>query len=366
LPAYPPDIPFFRTVLRLFLILTHASSASAHEMSVKCARLFIEVNHMNIVLEEISINDIEGFAIGQAEDEINATGVTVILARDGACTGLDIRGGGPASRESGLLNPLAANDAVHAVVLSGGSAFGLDSASGVMQYLEEQKIGFPTAYGPVPIVCASCLFDLGVANNSVRPDAAMGYQACLNAPNFTPGNHGAGTGATVGKAGGPEHMMKSGIGSCAVQLGDLKVGAVVAVNAMGDIFDPSTGTKLAGMLDEDGTMNASCEEALYELTLNSSLNEHTNTTIGAILTNASFNKTELTKIAGMGHDGYARAINPVHTMFDGDSLYAMSSGSVKADLNVVGTLAARVTAAAIDNAVLSARSAYGIKSAYDL
>lgn len=319
---------------------------------------------MNL-LKEISINDIDGFRIGQAENAEAGTGVTVILAEKGACTGIDIRGGGPASRESGLLNPLASNDAVHAVVLSGGSAYGLDSASGVMKYLEEKNIGFATGFGVVPIVCASCLFDLGVGRRDIRPDAAMGYQACLNAPNFKPGNYGAGTGASVGKAGRMDQVMKSGIGACAYQLGDLKVGAVMAVNAMGDIYDPDSGRKIAGMIADDGTLSTSCEEALYAMHEDISLKEHTNTTIGAVLTNARFNKTELTKIAGLGHDGYARAIRPVHTKWDGDSLYAMSCGEVKADLNIAGTLAARAVAAAINNAVYAAKAAYGLKCAAD-
>ncbi len=320
---------------------------------------------MNSILKQISITDIEGFSIGQAENTEAGTGVTVILAPHGACTGIDIRGGGPASRESGLLNPLASNDAVHAVVLSGGSAFGLDSATGVMRYLEEKNIGFETGYGVVPIVCASCLFDLGVGRRDIRPDAAMGYTACLNAPNFKEGNHGAGTGASVGKAGRADQAMKSGIGAAAFQAGDLKVGAIVAVNAMGDVYDPSDGRKLAGMISDDGTLSASCEEALFAMRNSITLKEHTNTTIGAILTNGKFNKTELTKIAGMGHDGYARAIYPVHTKWDGDSLYAMSYGTIASDLNIAGALGAKAVAAAIDNAVLHTESAYGLKCAED-
>lgn len=319
---------------------------------------------MNTVLKKIQIEDIEGFRIGQAEYKEAATGVTVILTDKAACTGIDIRGGGPASRESGLLNPLAANDAVNAVVLSGGSAFGLASAEGVVQYLEERGIGFETGCGVVPIVCASCLFDLELIRADIRPDKELGYQACLNAPNFRQGNYGCGTGATVGKPAGPQYMMKSGIGAAAYQCGELKVGAIVGVNAMGDIYNPYTGKKIAGMLDENGTMNASSEETLYAMQLNP-FTGTTNTTIGAVLTNGDFNKTELTKIAGMAHDGYARAINPVHTMYDGDSIYAMSTRTTKADINVVGSLAAKAMAEAIVNAVMNAESAYGLKSAKD-
>lgn len=320
---------------------------------------------MNSVFREIAIEDIDGFTIGQAEDKEAATGVTVILCgENGKVCGADIRGGGPASRENGLLNPLAANDAVHAIVLSGGSAFGLDSASGVMQYLEERNIGFETGYAKVPIVVASCLFDLGVGNSTVRPDKAMGYAACAAAPNFKQGNYGCGTGATVGKTSGPQFMMNSGIGAYAIQSGDLKVGAIVGVNAMGDVYDPDTGKKLAGLLDETGMLSASSEEELCRLTLNP-FTGVTNTTIGAILTNGIFNKTEMIKIAGMAHDGYARAIRPVHTMYDGDTIYAASSCAVKADINVVGTLAAIVMAKAINNAVLNTESAYGLKCAKD-
>ncbi len=316
---------------------------------------------MSFQYEEINIQDLDGFLIGQAEIEDAATGVTVILAPNGATTGIDIRGGGPASRESGLLNPVAANDAVHAVVLSGGSAFGLSTADGVMQYLEERNIGFPTADGVVPIVCTSCICDLGLVTSKVRPDAKLAYQACTFAPNFHEGNHGCGTGATVGKARGPAFMMKAGIGSYAIQYGDFKIGAIVSVNAMGDVYDPSNGKKIAGMLSKNGDLNASCEEALYEGLY--PIAEHTNTTIGAILTNGKFNKTECTKIAGMAHDGMARTINPVHTMFDGDSIYAMSHGDIKIDINVAGSLAARVMAQAILNACNHTEPAYDLKAA---
>lgn len=313
------------------------------------------------VLNKIRIRDIDGFQIGNSEKPGAMSGTTVILAENGAVTGLDIRGGGPASRESGLLNPLAANDAVHAVMLSGGSAYGLNAAGGVMQYLEEKGIGFQTADGVVPIVCASCIYDLGL-NYSERPDETTAYQACLNAGNYRSGNFGAGTGATVGKGAGPSMMMKSGIGAAAFALGDLKIGAVVVVNAFGDIFDYETGKKIAGMIDYKTKQFISCEEALYRAN-DMLVGGATNTTIGVILTNAVLNKTELTKVAGMGHDGMARAINPVHTQFDGDSLYAMSSGSIKADLNVVGTIAAKAVAAAIKDAVLSAEPEYGLLSA---
>lgn len=315
-------------------------------------------------LKEISIHDLEGFHIGNAEYEEHRTGLTVILPEHGACCGLDVRGGGPASRESALLNPLADNSCVNAVALSGGSAFGLNSTSGIMQYLEERKEGFMTDAGVVPIVCASCIFDLEM-DNIVRPDARLGYQACLNAEkdNYQDGNKGCGTGATVGKAYGSEHMMNSGIGSIAYQCGDLKVGAIAAVNCMGDVFDEH-GNQIAGCLDYETNQFMSAEEAFYMRQV--PLQKHTNTTIGVILTNASFDKTHLTKIAGMAHDGMARAISPVHTMFDGDSIYALSKGNVVSDVNTVGILAARAFSEAIRNAVKHTTSAYGLKCYSDV
>ncbi|MBR3202448.1 MAG: P1 family peptidase [Solobacterium sp.] len=308
---------------------------------------------------EIAITDIEGFKIGNAEYPDGGTGCTVILADPAACTGLDVRGGAPASREAALLNPLAANDAVNAVVLSGGSAFGLDSASGVVRYLEERGIGFPTALGVVPIVCASCLFDLGVKTPSIRPDSALGYQACENAGNFRQGNYGAGTGASCGKGLGLKHAMKSGLGAYALAVGALKVGAIVAANPLGNIYDPDTGEALAGIRAEDDSIVDSEAVIARKDVVNTFRG---NTTIGVILTNAKFNKTQLCKIASMAHDGYARAIRPVHTMDDGDSIYAMSGGDVKADINVAGVLAAKVMARAIANAARYAEDAYGLKA----
>ena len=320
----------------------------------------------NTPWNEIDITDIEGFRIGNAEYREGGTGCTVIIADHGACTGLDVRGGAPASRESALLNPLAANNAVHAVVLSGGSAYGLDCASGVMQYLEERGIGFPTDVGIVPIVCASCLFDLPVQSSLIRPDKTLGYQACMNTGNFQQGNYGAGTGASCGKVNGMSYAMKSGIGSYAISIGELKIGAIVAANPYGNVYDPDTGAFLAGILDDSGNP-VDAETAIVTQAENRPVNmfRH-NTTIGAILTNAAFNKTQLCKIAGMAHDGYARSIIPVHTMFDGDSIYAMSSTTVSADINLVGTLAAKVMARAIANAALFASSEFGLKSHCDL
>ena len=317
-------------------------------------------------MREIAITDFERLKIGQAENEQAGTGCTVLLlGEEGSPAGLDVRGGGPASRESELLKPMAAAGVIHAILLSGGSAFGLDAAGGVMRYLEERNIGFDVGVTKVPLVCQSCLFALTVGDAHVRPDAAMAYAACRNAEqgNYRDGNYGAGTGATVGKIRGMERCMKSGIGSYAVQLGALKVGALVAVNALGDIYDWRNGQKVAGLLAEDGRTFADGEtEAWGRLAVQE--NKFVgNTTLGVVLTNARFDKSRLCKIAGMAQDGYARAIRPVHTTADGDSIYAVSLGDVPADQDAVGALGARVMAQAILRAVKAAVPAYGFPAA---
>ena len=254
------------------------------------------------MMNEISINDIEGYRIGQAEDATAGTGVTVVIADEGVSAGIDIRGGGPASREVTLLDPLTHEKKIHAVVLAGGSAFGLDAAGGVMRYLEENGIGYDVGITKVPLVCQSDIFDLTVGDYRRRPDADMAYAACLNSEkkNYMDGNHGAGTGASVGKYLGMSHAMKSGIGSYAVQIGELKIGAVVVVNALGDIYDHKTGNKIAGIHDTDGDMTS---EDLLLANLEPKENKFVeNTTIGIIISNASFTKSELCKIAGMTHN----------------------------------------------------------------
>ncbi len=309
-------------------------------------------------MKEISFNSIGGFRIGHAQNEAGMTGCTVLLFDDCAPAGVDVRGGGPASRETPLLNPVMDAAGIHAVLLSGGSAFGLDAAGGVMRYLEERGVGFDVGITKVPLVCQSSLFDLMMGDMTIRPDAAMGYAACLDAddPNTEPeirGSVGAGLGCTVGKYRGPQHCMKSGLGSFAVSLGDLQVGAIAAVNALGDIFDPETNEKLAGAKDDEGNLLASplsyFDEAAKQLPSFSG-----NTTLGIIVTNAEFDKTALNKIASMAHNGYAQAIRPVHTMADGDSIYAVSTGKVKSDVNLVGPLAAWVMGKAIADAARSA------------
>lgn len=320
-------------------------------------------------MQEIKLSAFQHLKIGNAENTAAGTGCTVLLlGKNGAPAGLDVRGGGPASRETELLKPMAAAQAIHAILLSGGSAYGLDAAGGVMRYLEEQDIGFDVGVAKVPLVCQSCLFDLSVADAHTRPDAEMAYTACQNAEkgNYQDGNYGAGTGATVGKLLGMEHCMKSGIGSYAVQVGELQVGAVVAVNALGDIYDWRNGQKVAGLLAEDKKSFLNAEEVAlrsYEVVENKFVG---NTTIGVLLTNAKFGKAQLCKLAGMAQDGYARAIRPVHTTADGDSIYAVSLGEVAADQDVVGTLGAQVMAQAILRAVQAAPGAYGYPAAQDL
>ena len=320
-------------------------------------------------MKEISITDIDGIAIGQVENAEAGTGCTVFICKDGMAAGLDVRGGGPASRESELLDPLAAASFIHAIVLSGGSAFGLGTADGVMKYLEEHDIGFDTGIAKVPLVAQADLFDLTVGDPTVRPDAAMGYEAAriaMEEPNYKDGNYGAGCGATVGKIAGMDTCMKTGIGSSAISIDDLKIGAVVAVNALGDIFDWETGKKIAGLLSEGGK---GFRDTLSIMAGDTSVKENKftgNTTLGVVMTNARFNKSQLCKIAGMAHDGYARSIRPVHTTADGDSIYAVSTGEVKADQDLVGSLGAMVMSEAIKRAVYSAESAYGFKAAKDL
>lgn len=346
------------------------------------------------LLTEIPLFQLSGLRLGHAQDEEAKTGVTVLLFDKEAKAGVDISGGGPASRETPLASPLTADNPINAIVLSGGSAYGLAAGDGVMRYLEEHGIGYPTGFARVPLVCQSCIYDLGMGRADVRPDAAMGYEACVNAekenaPAYPVSPHhpdtitreqigsaynrvlsgsiGAGCGASVGKLCGMERSMKSGVGVYAVSLGNLQMAAVVVVNALGDIFDPRTGEKKAGLLSEDQTGFAdSCEE-LYRISQRTDLFTGstdgaadgtvtgtagtTNTTIGAVITNGRFSKAELSKIASMTRCAYARCIRPVGTLADGDSIYAVSMGEVPADINVAGTLAAEVMEQAILRAV---------------
>ncbi len=317
-------------------------------------------------MKEISINEIGPVRIGQVENTEAGTGCTVFIGGGGMHAGLDVRGGGPASRETPLLSPLTAAQRIHGIVLAGGSAYGLSAASGVMQYLRERNIGFDVGVAKVPLVVQSDLFDLTVGAPDVYPDETMGYEAARRAfeePNYKDGNYGAGCGATVGKLCGMDRCMKTGIGSYAVQLGDLKIGAVVALNALGDVFDWKNGEQIAGMLTKDRSAFANSPEEMRKSLEDVKKRFVENTTLGVIITNARFHKGSLCKIAGLGHDGYARSIRPVHTSLDGDSIYAVSVGDVIADREVVGLMAAEVISEAIIRAVYKAESAYGFPSA---
>lgn len=308
------------------------------------------------------ITDVPGISLGHHTLSSRPTGCSVILCGEGAVAGVDVRGAAPGTRETDLLDPSNYIEQVHAVLLSGGSAYGLAAATGVVRYLEERGTGFPIGAGVVPIVPAAVLMDLGVGDFAIRPDAEAGYQACLAATRepSPEGNVGAGAGASVGKFFGPSFAMKGGLGTASWTLPgtDIVVGAVVAVNAVGDVYDPRDNSILAGARAEGGSGFRDTVAAL--------MSGHglaspagANTTIGAIATNAPFDKAQLRKIAQLAHDGFARAINPVHTMYDGDTIFALSTGqsaSHAADVTVVGTIAAQVMAHAIARAVMHAES----------
>ena len=324
-----------------------------------------------------SITDIQGIKVGHHTDTDALTGCTVILCEHGAVGGVDQRGGAPGTRETDLLKPMHLVDTVHAILIAGGSAFGLDAAAGVMQYLEEKKIGFNTGVTRVPIVPAAILFDLAVGNSKIRPDREMGYFACENATSDQKlvGNVGAGTGCTIGKILGSAQIMKSGIGMASMDIGGgIKVGAIVAVNAFGDLIDPETNNIIAGArtinakvlkIGSSGYF-ANTLEIMKTLTGRSilKLSNLINTVIGVVATNAKLGKNETNKVAQMAQDGIARTIRPAHTMLDGDTIFALATGKKKADVNIVGAFAAEVVAQAILSGVLSAKAVLNIPSAF--
>lgn len=319
-------------------------------------------------MEYVNFTDIPGIKVGNEQDLEAATGCTVIICENGASAGVDVRGGSPGTRETDLLNPLNMVDRIHGVLLSGGSAFGLDAASGIMQYLEEKNVGFDVGVTKVPIVAGAVLFDLTCGDYKIRPDREMGYRACKNAEkNECPeGNVGAGTGATVGKILGMEHAMKGGLGTCTIKVGDLLVGAIVAVNCLGDVIDPSSGKIIAGALYDDKGNFANTEEIMLMQYSNKNNYFNGNTTIGVIATNAILTKPQANKVASMAHNGYARTIRPAHTMYDGDTVFAMATGMMEADVNVVGLLSARVMEQAVLRAVKSASPLHGFKCFSDI
>jgi L-aminopeptidase/D-esterase-like protein len=320
-----------------------------------------------------AITDVPGLKVGHAQDQEALTGCTVVLCEDGAVGGVDQRGGAPGTRETDAMHPLHLVERVHAVVLAGGSAFGLDAATGVVRYLEERGVGFDVRVAKVPIVPAAILFDLGFGRADVRPDAAMGYLACQNASADPPaeGNVGAGMGATVGKILGPGQAMKSGIGTACLEIGrGVVVGAIVAVNSLGDVIDPATGQIVAGArtLQQGpvhigaGPVFADTLQVMKTLVGRTSLSFSTreHTVIGAVATNARLNKEQVTKVAQMAQDGIARTIRPAHTMVDGDTVFALSTGRRRADVNIVGAFAAEALAQAVLRAVRMARPAGGL------
>lgn len=313
---------------------------------------------MESLIKEISIKEIDGVSIGNSQNDEAKTGVSVIYFKNGAQAGCDISGGGPASRETPLTSSMTADNPLNAVVLSGGSAFGLAASDGVMRCLEEHGIGYETGFAKVPLVCQSCIYDLAYGRADIRPDSAMGYEACMKALeecDDSMGNIGAGTGATVGKVLGLKQATKAGLGIHAIQVGELKIAAIVAVNAFGDIFDSSNAQKIAGLMDPERKVFWDLEETFVKMVTTPQNLFKTNTTIGCVVCNAKFDKAKLNKIASMTRNAYARCINPVGTMADGDSIYACSVGDVVSDVNVVGSLAAKVMEKAIKKAVESAK-----------
>ena len=325
------------------------------------------------------ITDVPGLLVGHAQDEVGLTGCTVVLCEGGAVGGVAVRGGAPASRETELLYPGRLVPRVHAVLLTGGSAFGLDAAGGVVRYLSERGVGFDAGVARVPIVPAAALFDLGFGDPEARPDADMGYRACraATAGPIAEGNVGAGCGATVGKILGPQRAMKGGLGAAAIHLGDLVVGALVAVNALGDVVDPDTGRTLAGPRDpvsgeiqDTLTLMGQAASSVTGSAAWQPIVPFTHTTLGVVATNAALTKDQTNVVAGMAHDGFARAIRPAHTLYDGDTLFALATGALPLDgpidVNVVGAWAAEVVARAIVRAIRQASSAGGLPASRDL
>ncbi|MCY4489134.1 MAG: P1 family peptidase [Deltaproteobacteria bacterium] len=302
-------------------------------------------------MENNTITAVRGIQVGHATNRRARTGCTVVLCPAGAASGVDVRGFAPGTRETDAIRPGRLVGQAHAILLTGGSAFGLDAAAGIMRFLEEHGAGFPTAHGVVPIVPAAVIYDLRVGDPRVRPDKAMGYRACKAASDkaVPTGRVGAGTGATVGKAPGLRRT-DGGIGSARAKLPNgVTVGALVVVNAVGGIVDPATGEMVAGAADEDTRRTA--DAAPDAPRARRPATPGTNTTIGVVATDAALSSVEANIVASMAHDGIARAIHPAHTLHDGDTLFALSTGKRKADVNEVGILAAEVVARAILDSV---------------
>jgi L-aminopeptidase/D-esterase-like protein len=318
-----------------------------------------------------SITDVEGVKVGHFTDSRRPTGCTVLLFEKGATAGVDVRGSAPGTRETDLLNPINTVQQVQAILLAGGSAFGLDAASGVMRYLDEHRLGYAVGNVVVPIVPAAILYDLGVGDPKIRPTAESGYKACQAAMSgrVPEGNVGAGAGATIGKLFGMKQAMKSGLGSASVRVGDtgIVVGAIVAVNAAGDVVDPKTGKIIAGARKPDGSAFMDSMARIRE-GYSVRADAGANTTIGVVATNVALDKVQAAKVAQMAHDGLARTIYPVHTPSDGDTIFAVATGSIttRANHGAIGALAAEVMAQAVLRAVMNARGIAGLPSYSDL
>ena len=327
-----------------------------------------------------SLTDVRGLRVGHHTDTRRPTGVTVVLTPEGAVAGVDVRGAAPGTRETELLSPLNAVEKVHAIMLAGGSAFGLDAAGGVMRWLDERghgvQVGPAQGHDPdrkavrVPIVPAAILFDLWIGDPTIRPDAASGYAACEDASDapVAQGNVGAGTGCAVGKLFGIGRAMRGGLGSASVVVDGITVGALVAVNAIGDVVDPAIGQPIAGARTADGSALLGTMQALLRGEIPAPLQVGAATTLGIVATDAVLTKAQANKVAQMAHDGFARAINPVHTMTDGDTIFALATGVAgrTANVTLLGALAAEVMATAIVRAVRAATALPGLPTAADI
>ena len=307
-----------------------------------------------------SITRVAGIEVGHFTDTRRPTGCTVVMAREGAVAGVDVRGAAPGTRETDLLHPSNLVDKVHAIMLAGGSAWGLEAATGAVRWLEERGVGLDVAVGRLPIVPAAVLFDLLVGDMRIRPDAAAGYAACAAASGADPaeGNVGAGAGAVVGKVFGIQHAMKGGVGTASVTVDGITVGALIACNALGDVIDPDTAQVMAGARTDDGRVLRDTRRALLCGQPPQPLLAGTNTTIGVVATDAILTKAQAHRLAIAAHDGLARSINPVHTMSDGDTLFSLGTGRAGKSLGmmVLATMAAEATARATVRAVQAARS----------
>ncbi|UFN47985.1 P1 family peptidase [Roseomonas sp. OT10] len=310
-----------------------------------------------------AITEVPGIRVGHFTDSRRPTGCTVILTEEGATAGVDVRGAAPGTRETDLLDPSNLVEKVHAVLLSGGSAFGLEAATGVVRWLEEKGIGYPAGPARVPIVPAAILFDLGVGDHRIRPDAAAGHAACAAATDRAPeeGSVGAGAGATVGKLFGMARAMKGGIGTASVKVGGITVGAIVAVNALGDVIDPATGIVLAGARGPQGERPTGVTAGILRGELPASMQAGMATTIGVVATDAALTKAQCHRLAGAGHDGLARCIDPIHTMADGDTIFALATGKsgLPGNMMALGAIVPRVMEAAVLRAIRAARGLSG-------